>query len=570
MEASRPSDARTMADGTDAPERVAVVPSQRAPDLGAASSAVHLDQDALKLEKKRDKVRAAWIAFVGRILAQLIGAVATVGLGLYVVRTYGVEGPGRRSAPAPTAVAAAMPAALPRPALVVLPFQIYSPTGTDQRLSDGFTESLIADLSRIPDLRVVSRTSSMYYRGTNKTLPAIAKELDVDLVVEASVARQADRVRVTVQLIEAASDSHVWSQTYDRRSVDLLALQADVTRTASQDLRAAIAPRQERALAERAGLPAAVIGDYLRGRSAFDRRSPGDLATATLLFERVVSRAPAFAPAHAALAATWCLRALDAFGAQASRQALDKAEASALEAARLDESNPDAHLAIAVVRHRRDWKWADAEREFLRVFELREGHITGHQWYSIFLAEQGRHDQADQQAARALALDPHSAAVHRTAGVVALYGRRLDAAEAALRRALALDRSAGVTRMLLASVLLEQGRHEQARAMAAAVKDEELQDQRLALLAHAAMRLGNRSAATRYRAAIADLPGPRSLMAEARLCAAAGDTDALVATAARAVEQRTQLAAALKVHPLFEPVRQAVAFQSLMRRVGLS
>ncbi|AMY08275.1 invasion protein regulator [Luteitalea pratensis] len=559
-----------MADGTDAPERVTVVPSRGHAEVGGESPVSPIDQDALKLEKKRSKVRAAWIAFVGRILAQLIGAVATVVLGLYVVRTFGVEGPAKRGATPPSAVATVTPAALRRPALVVLPFQVYSPSSTDQRLSDGFTEALIADLSGIPDLRVVSRTSSMYYRGTSKKLPAIARELDVDLVVEASVARQASHVRVTVQLIEAASDSHVWSQTYDRRTGDVLALQADLTRAIAQELRAAIVPRQERAVAERAGLPNDVTGEYLRGRTAFDRRSPSDLASATTLFERVVARSPAFAPAHAALAATWCLRALDAFGAPAAREALDKAEASALEALRLDMSNPDAHFALAVVRHRRDWKWGDAEREFLRVFELRESHVTAHQWYSIFLAEQGRHDQAGQQAARALALDPTSASVHRTAGLVALYGRRLDAAEVALRRSLTLEPSAGVTRLLLASVLLEQGKHEQARAMATVVRDVELQDQRLALLAHAAMRVGNTAAATRYRAEIAVLPGPRSLMAEARMCAAVGDTDALVATAARAVEQRTPLAAALKVHPLFEPVRQAVAFQALMRRVGLS
>jgi TolB-like protein/Tfp pilus assembly protein PilF len=568
MEASRPGDAWTMADGTDGPERVAAAASQEDPDLGAASAGLLADQDALKLEKRRSKVRAAWIAFVGRILAQLIGAIATVGLGLYVVRTFGVEGPARRGA-APAAVAAAAPAPR-RPALVVLPFQVYSPSGEDQKLSDGFTEALIADLARIPDLRVVSRTSSMYYRGTTRTLATIAKELDVDLVVEASVARQANHVRVTVQLIEAASDSHLWSQSYDRRTRDLLAMQTEVARAIAQELRTTLAPRQQRALLERAGLAADVIDEYLRGRAAFERRSPGDLTAATTLFERVVASAPGFAPAHAALAATWCLRALDGFGARAAREALDRAERSAVEATRLDDSNPDAHLALAVVRHRRDWKWADAEREFLRVLELRESHVGAHQWYSIFLAEQGRHDQADRHAARALALDPDSSSVHRTAGLVALYGRRLGAAEAALRRSLALDPSAGATRLLLASVLLEQGRNEQARAVATVVTDAELQDQRLALLAHAALAVGNRAAATRYRAEIADLPAPPSLIAQARICAAVGDTAALVATATRAVEERTQLAAALKVHPLFEPVRQAVAFQALMRRVGLS
>jgi TolB-like protein/Tfp pilus assembly protein PilF len=564
-----------MPDGPDAPVRGSPVDAPAAVPPGADTS--EPSANALKARKKRDKVRAAWIAFTGRILAQLIGAIATVGLGLYVVRTYGVERPSRAPATAtgtaaasPSAEAAARPVAeAGRLSLVVLPFQAFSPGRADP-FSDSFTEALIADLSRLVDLRVISRTSSMYYKGTSKTLPVIARELNVDLVVEGAVMREADRVRVTVQLIDAAADTHLWSGTYDRVTRDVLSLQADVTRAVAQDLHAVITPRQEQAVAVSAGIGQEAVERYLRGRQAFRRRSPGDLADATGHFARVVALASSFAPAHAALANTWCLRALDAFGAPAAREALDKADVAAREALRLDPTSADGHLALAMVRHRRDWDWAGAEREYARVFDLHETHATAHQWYSIFLAEQGRDEQARRHAARAIALDSTAAPVHRTAGLVALYGRRYAEAAASMRRALDLDPSAGVTRLMLASVLIQQGRHAEARQMADGVRDPELQDQRLSLLACAALRTGDRAAAVRYRAEAMALPGVRSLVATARFESVLGQPAALVATAAQAVTARTQLACALKVHPVFDAVRATPDFQALMHRVGLS
>ncbi len=223
-----------------------------------------------------------------------------------------------------------------------------------------------------------------------------------------------------------------------------------------------------------------------------------------------------------------------------------------------------------MVLHRRDWDWAGAEREFTMVFDLHESHATAHQWYSIFLAEQGRHDQAQQQAERAIALDPNAAPVHRTAGLVSLYARRHRDAEASLRRSLDLDPTGGVTRLLLASVLTEQGRHADARQLAAMVRDPELQDQRLSLLAQAAAGARDRAGAVRYRDEAMALPGDRSLVAMARFHAALGDTTALLATAATAVDTRTPLASALKVHPVFEAVRMRPEFQALMRKVGVS
>jgi TolB-like protein/Tfp pilus assembly protein PilF len=556
-----------MVDGPDAPARVGPAPSQDHAEPGTDDAASAASSDILKARKKRDKLRAAWIAFAGRILAQLIGAIAAVVLGVYVVRTYGVDRTSRPAAvAAPAPVPAARPASPGRPSLVVLPFQSFSSGARGGDVSDGLTEALIADLSRTADLRVISRTSSMFYKGTSKPVPVIARELNVDLVVEGSVTHDGERVRVTVQLIDASTDTHVWAKSYDRTARDVLALQAEVTRAIAQELHAAITPHLDEALAAQAGIHPEAYDRYLRGRHAFNRRSPADLAEATTQFVRVI----ALAPAHAALATTWCLRALDAFGVSAAREALDRAEGAAHEALRLDPSSADAHLALAMVLHRRDWDWAGAEREFIRAFDLHESHATAHQWYSIFLAEQGRHEQAQQQAERAIALDPNAAPVHRTAGLVALYARRHRDAEASLRRSLDLDPTGGVTRLLLASVLIEQGRHADAGQVAALVRDPELQDQRLSLQAQAAARARDRAGAVRYRDEALALPGDRSLVAMARFDAALGDTTALLTTAAKAVDARTPLANALKVHPVFEAVRGRPEFQALMRKVGVS
>jgi TolB-like protein len=195
---------------------------------------------AKALNKKREKVRSAWISFVGRILAQLIGAFATVLLGFYVVTTYHAD----RPAVVTTAAAAAAPPVRVSPpnarSLAVLPFQDFSPDAGQSYFVDGLTEALIARLARGGQVHVTSRTSSMHFKTSRDPLPVIAQALNVAYIVEGSVVRQHDRVRVTVQLIDARSDDHVWAETFDRANRDLLALQADVTEAIATRLQAAI------------------------------------------------------------------------------------------------------------------------------------------------------------------------------------------------------------------------------------------------------------------------------------------------------------------------------------------
>ena len=196
------------------------------------------------LNKKREKVRSAWISFVGRILAQLIGAVATVVLGFYVVSTYHNERPAAAAAVASEAprVRTARPGGR---SLAVLPFQDFSPGASQSYFVDGLTEAVIARLARGGQVHVTSRTSSMHFKASRDPLPVIARALDVDYVVEGSVVRQHDRVRVTVQLIDARSDDHLWAETFDSTDRDLLALQADVSETIATRLQAAMAPAGE-------------------------------------------------------------------------------------------------------------------------------------------------------------------------------------------------------------------------------------------------------------------------------------------------------------------------------------
>jgi TolB-like protein len=210
--------------------------------------------DAPHLKRKRSKVRSAWISFVGRIVAQIIGAVASVTLGLVVLHKYGFPDRASNGSHAASITAPAVSAAhdsdrkarraAGEVALAVLPIQNYSQDAAHAYFADGVTEALTAEVAQIPGLRVTSRTSSMGYKGTTKSLPAIARELDVDLILEGSVVRELGLVRATVQLIEADTDQHVWARSYDRPVRNLLLVQGEMARTIAKDVSAALASRR--------------------------------------------------------------------------------------------------------------------------------------------------------------------------------------------------------------------------------------------------------------------------------------------------------------------------------------
>ena len=208
------------------------------------------DTEKDKSKKKKDKVRSAWISFVGRIVAQLVGAAATVVLGLFVLQQYGshVATPAVATPVAASTGQRVVPLRDPGSAgeasLAVLPLENFSAEPEQQYLADGMTETLITDLSKIDGVRVISRTSSMHYKGQHKPLPEIARELGVRWIVEGSVVRSGRQVRITAQLIDAVTDEHVWAESYDRPASDILALQADVADAIAERIGAVVVPQQ--------------------------------------------------------------------------------------------------------------------------------------------------------------------------------------------------------------------------------------------------------------------------------------------------------------------------------------
>jgi TolB-like protein len=211
-------------------------PAQPSPSALDAADAAAAAEAEKKRKKKRDKVRSAWISFAGRIIAQIVGAAATIVLGIYLVTTHRAPSEGE----AAPRVARTVRAAGAEPSLAVLPFDNYSGDASQDYFVNGMTEALIADLARVRGLRVISRTSSMLYQGQKKPLPQIAKELGVDLLVEGSVARSGNRIRVTAQLIDGETDEHIWAKSYEDNVEDLLALQARIATAIAAEVRGVV------------------------------------------------------------------------------------------------------------------------------------------------------------------------------------------------------------------------------------------------------------------------------------------------------------------------------------------
>jgi TolB-like protein/DNA-binding winged helix-turn-helix (wHTH) protein/Tfp pilus assembly protein PilF len=290
-------------------------------------------------------------------------------------------------------------------ALAVLPFLNLSTNAEQEYFADGMTEALIAELSIVGGFRVISRTSAMRYKTVSKPLNEIAKELGVDAIVEGSVLREGNRIRVTVQLIAARTDTHLWAQTYERELDTVLALQREVARTIADAVHVTIQGGERRA-AIRAVDPD-VYELYLRGRHLLNRRGEADLQKALEYFEQVIQRDPAYAPAHAAVAAAWENMA-DWNNFVPPREGLPKAKAAALRALELDESLAEAHVRLAFVNEVYEWRLADAEKGYQRAIELDPNYADAYQHYALYLSRVDRGQEAEEMARRAQQLDPLS------------------------------------------------------------------------------------------------------------------------------------------------------------------
>jgi TolB-like protein len=375
-----------------------IVPAE--PDDTAPVSSADLEK---KQRKRAQKARAVWISFAGRIIAQILGAVASVALGIMVLQRYQAGPAGgtpAASTPAAVNVPAAAPAraALPRrpgeAAIAVLPLDNLSGDAAQEYFADGMTEALVAALAQIDGLKVISRTSTMRYKTEHPSVPEIARALGVDLVVEGSVLQADGQVRVTTQLIDGATDEHLWARSYTRRLEDVITLQDEVAATIGAEIMGTVTRRPGvRAAAPRAVDPA-VYDLYLRGRHAWNQRTPEGLKTAIEYFSRAVAQDASFVLAHVGLADTYAVQGSPGTGLLDARAPMALARQSATRALELDPSLAEAHTALGGVLFFGDRDFPAAEAALGRAIEINPNYPVAHEWLSVLLAELGRDPEA--------------------------------------------------------------------------------------------------------------------------------------------------------------------------------
>jgi serine/threonine-protein kinase len=341
----------------------------------------------------------------------------------------------RRSGDGATDAAAGAGSARIR-SLVVLPLDNFSADPEQEFFSDGMTEALIADLSRVGGLRVISRTSAMTYKAARKPLPQIARELNVDAVIEGSVMRAGSRVRITAQLIEGASERHLWNNTYERDLSDVLALQSEVARAITNEIKITLTPQEQAVLAVARPLVAEAHELYLRGRFVLAKGTEQAIHQAIDYFEKSIAKDPGYAQPYAGLADAYtALRSTYA----APHAVMPRAKAAAAKALELDPKLAAAHVSMGGVLMFYDYDWPGAERELTQAIALSPNLAEAHDYYALYLSARGRHPEAQKESAVARALDPLSLMVLNDSGWVLFIGRNYQGTIDVNRQALELN-----------------------------------------------------------------------------------------------------------------------------------
>lgn len=329
---------------------------------------------------------------------------------------------------------------LPRPpvrSIAVLPLKNLSGNSADEYFADGMTDELITNLAKISALRVSSYTSVSKYKTTSKSLPQIAQELQVDGIVEGSVVRSGDQIRITAQLIYAPRDQHLWAEEYQRYVRDVLYLQREVAGDIAQQVRVTLTPNERQRLATAGAVDPAAYESYLRGRSFWNQRSEASLLKAIDQFNKAIGVDAGYAPAYSGLAD--CYTTLGYLSYLDPLDAFPRARDAATKALKLDSSLAEAHTSLAYYDLYHAWNWVEAENEFKKAIELNPNYATAHDWYSYFLMAMGRFDEAWKEVNRAHELDPLSVTISTDIGFNYFYRRNYDEAVNQLRTTLSLS-----------------------------------------------------------------------------------------------------------------------------------
>jgi serine/threonine protein kinase len=454
--------------------------------------------------------------------------------------------------------------------LVVLPFENRSGDPAQEFFSDGMTDALIADLAQIAALRVISRTSAMRFKGTHPALSQIANELGVDGVVEGSALRIGDRVRITVQLVDVASDRSLWAKSYDRGLSDILALQSEVARAIAEEIRIQVTPEERTRLRSKGAVNPAAHVAYLQGLFLWNRFTSESVKEAILRFEEALAFDPNYAVAHAGLADSYIMLANHHI--LPPREGYTLGRRAAERGLSLDGSLAELHTSLGWIHRLFDWDWAASERECRQTLELNPGYAFGRSRYALLLSGLGRHEEAIAEAQRALELDPLNLLIHTVVGDALFYARRFDRSVATYRKCLELDPTFGAAHTDLARSLEHAGRTDEAvEEFIRGVSGPDGLPRPSTGLAILYARAGRQDDARATMEAVMALAQKQfvSPYGIASYHAVTGDNDRALEWLERAYAERDGTLVWLKVHPRLDGLRSEPRFRDLLARLRL-
>ncbi len=452
--------------------------------------------------------------------------------------------------------------------LAVLPLDNLSGDKEQDYFADGMTEELITNLSKIGALKVISRTSVMQYKGTKKPLPQIARDLNVDAVVEGSVQRSGNRVRVTAQLVDGRTDRHLWAESYDRDLRDVLMLQSEVARAIAGQIRVKVTPQEQVRLAGARSLSPEVHDAYLKGRYELNKRTEQGAKKGLEDFQHALEKDPLHALAYAGMADSYTL--LGAYGVISPQEAKQLAREAATKALEIDPGIAEAHTSLAILREA-DYDWTGAEGEYKLAIQLNASNATAHHRYARYLAKIGKLEEAVAEIKRAQELDPVSPTISVVVGEVLYFARQYDQAVEQFRKTLAMDPNFWPADMGLGLSYLRKGKYAEAVAeLQKAVARSGGDKDPTAFLGQAYAVSGNRDEALKILGELRDRSKDMRLSPYqiAAIYAGLNAKDQAFEWLENAYKESSIWIRYLKVDPGLDPLRSDPRYLDLVRRIG--
>jgi TolB-like protein/DNA-binding winged helix-turn-helix (wHTH) protein/Tfp pilus assembly protein PilF len=454
----------------------------------------------------------------------------------------------------------------PIASLAVMPFANLSGDPSQEYFADAMTDEMTSDLAKIGALRVISRTSAMHYKGTSPTVSQIARELNVDGIIEGSVLRAGDRVRITVQLIDARSDAHRWSESYERELKDILSLQGELARTIAGEVRAVVTPAEQVRLQSDSVNPEA-YNAYLLGAFFARRRSGPAIEKAIEHFQDAIRIDPNYARAYAGLANAYVEREI--WGGVGVGKSIHEIRAATLKALELDDELPEGHALLARIHFQYDWDWQGTETEYKRAIELNPNLADTYDYYAFYLQAMSRHDEALAAVHRAVELDPVSPSAYSDQGRIEYRARQYEKAISSYQRSLELDDGFIPALSRIVELYQQTGKFDQALAAVKRLQQKEnTPDSGLLQLAWIYARSGKRRQALELLRRAEDKKLPQNVRGVVDTYVALGDSENALARLQDGIKDRSILPFVF-VDPMLDPLRSDPRFKAMIVRAGI-